>query len=280
MRYVLTLLLAALFFGAIAEENTFRQLVQSEDNGVRIVSGTNLPAGTVRQAAPIMVYNSTLQGPTVDMINPGLVKSFQTGGYTMFDAKDVVNDLQKEKRNLRLSSFYNKQIFYGTWEDFLKANVANAEKDGKEFDSRGFLTMATQTLVLGVSLLAGAPVTAVANAGLTGTYGTFSKEDTQWFQSIQVDPSWAANPPSKVLVVKTGVATNQGKETSSTWTLVLLNEKVNLGNKAVAQSVANSIQSAVNQIVKINGAITPEETQILSNLNGLRSNNPTEAKHP
>lgn len=266
MRYVLTLLLAAISLGALAEENAFRLLGQSDMNGVRIVSGTNLPSNVVRQGAPIMVYNSSPVGPVIDTINPNLVKSFAADGYTMFDAKDIVNDLQKEKKNLRLSSFYNKQIFYGTWDDFLKANAANAEKDGKEFDGRGVVTAAVQTLMLGVSLLAGAPVTAVANAGLTGTYGTFSKEDTQWFQSIQVDPSWTTNPPAKVLVVKTGVTTNQGKETSTVWTLVMLDDKASLGNKVVSQSVANSIQKAVDQIVIINGSVTPEETQILNNL--------------
>lgn len=270
MKLIIGLLLLATSFGTMAEEGSFRQLVESENNGVRIVSGTNLPAGTVRQAAPIMVYNSTLQGPTVDMINPVLVKSFQADGYTMFDAKDIVNDLQKEKKSLRLSSFYNKHIFFGTWDDFLKANASNAEKDGKQFDSRGFLTMATQTLVLGVSLLAGAPVTAVANAGLTGTYGTFSKEDTQWFQSIQVDPSWAANPPSKVLVVKTGVTTNQGKDTSNVWTLVMFSDKINLGNKAVSQFVGNGIHNAINQVIKISGSVTTEENQILDNLASIR----------
>lgn len=271
MRYVLTLLLAAFSLGVIAEESAFRQLAQSEANGVRIVSGTSLPAGTVRQASPIMVYNSSLQGPTVDMINPGLAKAFQEDGYTIFDAKDIVNDLQKEKKNLRLSSFYNKQIFFGTWDEFLAANAANAEKDGKEFDGRGVVTAVAQTLMLGVSLLAGAPVTAVANAGLTGTYGTFSKEDTQWFQSIQVDPSWAANPPSKVLVVKTGVTTNQGKETSNVWTLVMFNDKTNLGNKAVSQSLADGIHDAVKKIAKIQGSVTSEESQILDNLANMRS---------
>lgn len=278
MRYLLLLGLAVISFGVLAEDGVFRQLNQVEANGIRIVSGTNLPVGIVRQAAPIMVYNSTLQGPTVDMINPGLVKAFQADGYTMFDAKDIVSDLQKEKKNLRLSSFYNKQIFYGTWEDFLKANAANAEKDGKEFDGRGVVTAVAQTLMLGVSLLAGAPVTAVANAGLTGTYGTLSKEDTQWFQSIQVDPSWTANPPSKVLVVKTGVTTNQGKETTSAWTLVMLNDKASLGNKTVSQSVANSIQNAVKQIVKINGSPTPEESQILATLESLRGPTTAEPK--
>lgn len=270
MRYVLTLWLVIFSFSAFAEEGSFRQLSQFEANGIRMVSGTNLSTGAVRQTAPIMVYNSTLQGSAIDMINPGLVKSFQLDGYTMFDAKDIVNDLQKEKRNLRLSSFYNKQMFFGTWEEFLKANALNAEKDDKEFDSRGFLTMAAQTLMLGMSLLAGAPVTTVANAGLTGTYGTFSKEDTRWFQSIQVDPIWAANPPSKVLVVKTSVTTNQGKETSSIWTLVMFSDKTSLGNKAVSQFVVDGIHSTVNQIAKINGSITPEENQILEMLSSLR----------
>lgn len=273
MKLIIGLLLVASSFSVIAEESAFRQLGQSEVNGVRIVSGTNLPAGTVRQAAPIMVYNSSPVGPVIDVINPNLVKSFAADGYSMFDAKDIVNDLQKEKKNLRLSSFYNKQIFYGTWEDFLKANAANAEKDGKEFDSRGFLTMATQTLMLGVSLLAGVPVTAVANAGLTGTYGTFSKEDTQWFQAIQVDPGWVASPPSKALVVKTSVTTNQGKETSSVWTLVMLNDKVSMGNKAVSQSVADGIHDAINKITKMQGSVTPEESQVLDNLAGLRASN-------
>jgi len=79
-----------------------------------------------------------------------------------------------------------------------------------------------------------------------------------------------------VLVVKTGVTTNQGKETTNAWTLVMLNDKASLGNKMVSQSVANSIQNAVNQIVKINGSLTPEESQILATLESLRG--PTTAE--
>ena len=275
MRYVLALWLAMFSFGAIAEENTFRQLGQSEANGVRIVSGTNLPAGTIRQASPIMVYNSSLKGPTVDMINPGLAKAFQEDGYTVFDAKDIVNDLQKEKKNLRLSSFYNKHIFYGTWDEFLAANAANSEQKegGREFNPGGVMTTAVNVLVFGVSLLAGAPVNSVVIASMGANYGSFSKEEERWIQSIKVDPSWTANPPAKVLVLKTNITTNQDKETSSVWTLVMFNDKVNLGNKAVSQSVVNGIHNAVNQIAKIKGSVTPEEIQVLDNLAGLRASN-------
>lgn len=273
MKHVLVLWLAALSFGAIAEENTFRQLGQSEADGVRIVSGTNLPAGIVRQASPIMAYNSTFQGPAVDLIKPGLVKAFQEDGYTMLDIKGIVNDLQKEKKNLRVSSFYIKPIFLGTWDEFLAANAANADQKegGREFNPSGVMTTALNVLVFGVSLLAGAPVNSVAIAGMGANYGSFSKEEERWVQSIQVDPSWTATPPAKVLLLKTTVTTNQDKETSSVWTLVMFSDKPNSGYKAVFQSVVNGIHNAVNQITKIKGSVTPEETQVLDNLVGLRA---------
>ena len=275
MKLIVALLLVASSFGAIAEENTFRQLGQSEANGVRIVSGTNLPAETVRQTSPIMVYNSTFQGPAVDMIKPGLVKAFQEDGYTMFDAKGIVNDLQKEKKNLRVSSFYIKSIFLGTWDDFLAANAASVDQKegGREFNPSGVMTTAVNVLVFGVSLLAGAPVNSVVIAGMGANYGSFSREEERWIQSIQVDPSWTANPPAKVLLLKTNVTTNQDKDTSSLWTLVMFSDKANLGNKAVSQSVVNGIHNAVNKIAKMKGSVTPEESQILDSLSGLRASN-------
>lgn len=271
MRYLLLLGLAAISFGAIAEDGAFRQLNQSEASGVRIVSGTDLPIGIVRKAAPILVYNSTLQGSAVDMIRPGLVKAFQDDGYTMFDTKGIVNDMQQEIKNLRVTNFNNKQIFFGSWDEFLAANSTNTEKESRrEFNPSGLMTTTMNVLVLGVSLLAGAPVNSVVMAGMGINYGSFSKEDTRWVQSIRVDPSWTANPPAKVLVLKTDVITNQGKDTSNLWTLVMLSDKTNLGNKAVSQFVANGIHYAANQITKLNGSVTPEESQILATLATLR----------
>lgn len=124
--------------------------------------------------------------------------------------------------------------------------------------------------MLGVSLLAGAPVTAVANAGLTGTYGTFSKEDAQWFQSIQIDPQWESNPPDSVAIIKTCVASEKGRVKTCVWSLVMGKKGSAIGNETNSQTIAQSVYNGFSKLFKVEATPDEDEIKILAELDALK----------
>ena len=270
MRYILTILFMTFSLSTLAEDTDFRQISQMDTKNIRVVTMTNIPEGTVRQSGPILFYSTKSQWPLAESVDPILVSLMAGDGFTPFNIKGIAKEAQKQTKNLRWINVGSSVLFNGSWSDFLQKNQENSDKNGKDFDGRGLATAAVQTLMLGVSLLAGAPVTAVANAGLTGTYGTFSKEDTQWFQSIQIDPQWESNPPESVAIIKTCLASEKGRVKTCVWSLVMGKKGSAIGNEINSQTIAQSVHNGFSKLFKVEATPNEDELKILAELDQVK----------
>lgn len=250
---------------SIAEEAMPRQLVVTQKKDVQIYSTTDLPEGTVRHLGPIVFHRTddknTLNQSMTNSVGQALNGPvFRTVPSIWWDKA-----FDGEGKGLGDTGVSSQVIFQGDWNSFVQKNLENTESSGKEIDGRGVLTIATQTIMLGLSLLAGAPVTTVANAGLTGTYGSFTKDDAKWFKSVQLDPDTLKSPPKHVVITKTCM-NRRGQDMTCVQTIALIkSEQVDQARSAIAENIAASL----TQLVQPDPGLTAESEAKAKHLNEL-----------
>lgn len=269
MRHVGIPLLAALLSlsGIVHADDAvvYRPLVTTQKKDIQVWTSTDLPEGSVRNLGPIVFHRTDFKDPLAQSMTNKIGQALNGPVFRTVPTIWWDKAFDGEGKGLGDTGVSSQVVFQGDWNSFLEKNRENAEKDGKEFDGRGVITAAVQTLMLGVSLLAGAQVTAVANAGLTGTYGSFSKEDARWFQSIQLNPDVLKNPPQNVLVIKSCM-NRRGQDMTCVQTLAL----INAGNMDQARTVvASNVAEAFTKLIKPEPGLTPELEEKARHLNEL-----------
>lgn len=267
MKHRLLLALAGILLSSFshADETITRTLAVTNQKNIQVYSTTDLPEGTARNLGPIVFHRTDDKSPSSQAMTNSIGQALNGPVFRTVPSIWWDKVFDGEGKGLGDTGVSSQVIFQGDWNSFLEKNRANAEKDGKELDGRGVMTAAVQTLMLGVSLLAGAPVTAVASAGLTGTYGSFTKEDARWFQSIQLNPDVLKNPPQNVLVTKSCM-NRRGQDMTCVQTLALINS----GNLDQARMVvANNVAEAFTKLIKPEPGLTPELEEKARHLNEL-----------
>lgn len=205
-------------------EQPTRTLQKTDSEGISYVSMTNALPDQVQTLGPVLFVPPNAASEVSSMLSEEVAKQLVLQGFSYVRAK--YNDKEAKEDVLGKSGMQSRILYAGSWDEFVAMNNENAGKDGKEFDPKGFIGMAGQVLVMGVALLAGVPVQATTMYGMEARYGTFYKEDTRWFQSIQIDPALMAKPPKNVIAIKTGADTYYNKDRVALWTLVLTNKDV------------------------------------------------------
>lgn len=266
MRHVLT---ALLVFGLVGcattrpPEQPIRTLQKTDGKLISYVSMTNSLPNQVQTLGPVLFVPVNTKSDASSRLSEEVAKQLVPQGF----AYVRVSYFAKEAREDVLGkSFMQSRILYvGTWDSFVALNKENADKDGKEFDPKGFIGTAGQVLVMGVALLAGVPITAVANTGLSSTYGNFSKEDTRWFQSIQIDPELLTTPPKNVIAIKTGADTYYNKDRVELWTLVLTNQDVEKQEYSLSP-IAKEIAMNLSVLMKPKSPISDEDRAAIARI--------------
>lgn len=266
MRYIVAVLLAVVSGLALADDSiTYRPLVTTQKKDVQVWTSTDLPDGTKQNLGPIIFHRTDDKNRQSQIMTDSIGQALNGTKFRTVPTIWWDKAFDGEGKGLGDSAVYSQVIFQGDWNSFLEKNRENAESNGKEFDGRGTLTAAVQTLMLGVSLLAGAPVTAVANAGLTGTYGNFTKEDAQWFQTIQIDPAMVKAPPKYVVITKSNM-NRRGKDMTWVRTIAFVyNDNLDAARLVMAQNIAESF----TQLVQPEPGLTPELEEKARHLNDL-----------
>lgn len=267
MKNRLLLALAGILMSSLSQADDLvpRTLAITNQKNIQVYSTTELPEGTGRNLGPIVFHRTDFKDPLAQSMTNKVGQALNGPVFRTVPTIWWDKAFDGEGKGLGDTGVSSQVVFQGDWNSFLEKNRENAEKDGKEFDSRGVVTAAVQTLMLGLSLLAGAPVTAVANAGLTGTYGSFSKEDARWFQSIQLNPDILKNPPQNVLVTKSCM-NRRGQDMTCVQTLALFNS----GNlDQVHMVVATNVAEAFTKLIKPEPGLTPELEEKARHLNEL-----------
>lgn len=269
MRHVgIPLLAALLSLSGIAQADdavVCRPLVATQKKDIQVWTSTDLPDGTKHNLGPIVFHRTDDKNALSQSMTNSVGQALNGPVFRTVPTIWWDKAFDGEGKGLGDTGVSSQVIFQGDWNSFLQKNLENSESAGKEIDGRGILTMATQTLILGVSLLAGAPITSVANAGLTATYGSFTKEDTQWFKSIQLDPGTLKTPPKNVIVAKTCM-NRRGQLMTCVQTLALIKgDDIERVKPIIAQNVAASL----SQLVFPEPGLSPELEEKARHLNEL-----------
>lgn len=205
-------------------EQPIRTLQKTDGKTISYISMTNALPGEVQTLGPVLFVPPNYASEASSKLSEEVAKQLGPQGFAYVRAKFF--DKEAKEDVLGKSGMQSRILYAGSWDEFVSMNNENAGKDGKEFDPKGFIGMAGQVLVMGVALLAGVPVTATTMYGMGAQYGNFSKEDTRWFQSIQIDPVLLAKPPKNVIAIKTEASTYYNKDRVELWTLLLTNKAV------------------------------------------------------
>lgn len=227
MRYAFAITLAFSLIGCATTkppEQPTRILQKTDGNGISYISMTNALPDQLQMLGPVLFVPPNAVSEASSKLSEEVAKQLASQGFTYVRAKFY--DKEAKEDVLGKSGMQSRILYAGTWDGFVAMNQENAQKDGKEFDPKGFIGMAGQVLVMGVALLAGVPVQATTMYGMGAHYGNFSKEDASWFQSIQINPELLAKPPKNVIAIKTGADTYYNKDRVALWTLVLTNKNV------------------------------------------------------
>jgi hypothetical protein len=277
MRYVLAVTLALSLIGCATTkppEQPTRTLQKTNGKEISYVSMTNALPDQVQTLGPVLFVPPNAASEASSRLSEEVAKQLVPQGFAYVRAK--FHDKEAKEDVLGKSGLQSRILYAGTWDEFVALNQENAQKDGKEFDPKGFIGMAGQVLVMGVALLAGVPVQATTMYGMGAHYGNFSKEDTSWFQSIQIDPELLTKPPKSVIAIKTGADTYYNKDRVALWTLVLTNKNVEQQDPFLPANtkeidpflpaIAKEIAANLSGLMKPKAAITDEDRAAIARI--------------
>lgn len=266
MRYVLALTLALSLIGCATTkppEQPTRTLQKTYGKGISYVSMTNAPPDQVQTLGPVLFVPPNAASEASSKLSEEVAKQLSSQGFAY--VRTSYFDKEAKEDVLGRSGMQNRILYTGTWDEFVSLNQANAQKDGKEFDPKGFIGMAGQVLVMGFALLAGVSVTTTTMYGMGAQYGTFYKEDINWFQSIQIDQELLAKPPKNVIAIKTGADTYYNKDRVALWTLVLTNQDVEQQDNLL-QPIAKDIATNLSLLMKPKSPISDEDRAAIARI--------------
>jgi hypothetical protein len=244
-------------------EQPLRTLKKTDGKGISYVFMTNAIPGQVQALGPVLFVPPNTTSEASGVLSEEVAKKLAPQGFNYVRAKFY--DKEAREDVLGKSGMQSRILYAGTWDSFVALNKENSEKDGKEFDPKGFLGMAGQVLVMGVGLLAGVPVTATTMYGMGAQYGNFSKEDTSWFQSIQIDPGLLAKPPNNVIAIKTSADTFYNKDRVALWTLVLTNQEMDK-QEALMPVIAKEIAANLSLLMKPKAPISDADREAIARI--------------
>ena len=244
-------------------EQPLRTLQKTDGKRISYVSTTSAELNQVQTLGPVLFVPPNTKSYISSTLSEEVAKQLVPQGFAYVRAGYF--DKEAKEDVLGRSGIQSRILYAGTWDDFLALNKENAVKDGKEFDPKGFIGMAGQVLVMGVALLAGVPVTATTMYGMGAQYGNFSKEDTSWFQSIQIDPELLAKPPKNVIAIKTGADTYYNKDRVALWTLVLTNQDVEQQDNLL-QPIAKEIATNLSLLMKPKAPISDDDRAAIARI--------------
>lgn len=244
-------------------EQPTRTLQKTNGKEISYVSMTNALPDQVQTLGPVLFVPPNAASEASSRLSEEVAKQLVPQGFAYVRAK--FHDKEAKEDVLGKSGLQSRILYAGTWDEFVALNQENAQKDGKEFDPKGFIGMAGQVLVMGVALLAGVPVQATTMYGMGAHYGNFSKEDTSWFQSIQIDPELLTKPPKSVIAIKTGADTYYNKDRVALWTLVLTNQDAEQ-LETLIKPVAKEIATNLSILMKPKAPISDEERAAIARI--------------
>ena len=244
-------------------EQPLRTLQRTDGKSISYFSMTNALPNQVQTLGPVLFVPPNAKSESSSRLSEEVAKQLVSQGFAYVRAKFY--DKEAKEDVLGKSGMQSTILYAGTWDDFVALNNQNAEKDGKEFDPKGFIGMAGQVLVMGAALLVGVPVTATTMYGMGAQYGNFSKEDSSWFQSIQIDEELLAKPPKNVIAIKTNADTFYNKDRVALWTLVLTNDDVNK-QEALRPAIAKEIAMNLSGLMKPKAPISDEDQAAIARI--------------
>lgn len=252
-------------------EQPTRTLQKTDGKGISYISMTNALPDQVQTLGPVLFVPPNAASEGSSRLSEEVAKQLAPQGFAYVRAKFY--DKEAKEDVLGKSGMQSRILYAGTWDEFVALNQENAQKDGKEFDPKGFIGMTGQVLVMGVALLAGVPVQATTMYGMGAHYGNFSKEDASWFQSIQINPELLAKPPKNVIAIKTGADTFYNKDRVALWTLVLTNKNVEQQDPVSAKvidpflpAIAKEIAANLSVLMKPKAPLSDEDRAAIARI--------------